>query len=171
MIPQVYTWSWPTRITRSGPHTGPSFPMEDPSTEDLIHASPSVGILSKSELSIPSAGVPGFSGSLGTGDAFTPPSSSPVTSEENHQLQRYRGTTQASMNPRTHATALRHQLWQCSGQSQLITSKTKTAPNSRSSPHLVYQPRPQAHGTLHLPHLDHHLLGTTVPLPSEVRDT
>lgn len=47
-----------------------------------VPASPSVGILSKSELSIPSPGVPGFSGSLGTGDAFMPPSSGPAIAKK-----------------------------------------------------------------------------------------
>lgn len=64
----------PTRAVQISPTD-----MEHLYTEDLVQALPSVGILSKSELSIPSPGVPGFSGSLGTGDAFTPPSSSPVT--------------------------------------------------------------------------------------------
>jgi hypothetical protein len=81
----------PNRAAQIYSTDGPFLPMQDPHTQHTVRASPSVGILSKSELSTPSPGVPGFSGSLGTGDAFTPPSSSPRIPEEGYH-QWYGGT-------------------------------------------------------------------------------
>lgn len=95
----------------------------------------------ESELSIPSPGVPGFSRSLGTGDAFVPPSSGPAIAKKSPSAK-WQATTLATLARTTEG--LKHfpasNLDGAPGAEQVDRSKTKMAPSPPRSPHLVYQP-------------------------------